>query len=77
MCGTTHGWTGATASQQLATILTDADDNFTPQAVDPGIALGPVCIRQVIATTASKTGMLEVSLTAQIIVSWLTTLESG
>ena len=34
-----HSWT---ASHQLATILTDADDNFTRQVVDPGIALGPV-----------------------------------
>ena len=33
VCGTMHGWTG---SQQLATILTDADDSFTHQAVDPG-----------------------------------------
>ena len=31
-------------SHQLATILMDANDNFTCQAVDPGIALGPVCI---------------------------------
>ena len=37
-----HGWTDDTALQQLAgTTLTDADDNnFTRQAVDPGIALG-------------------------------------
>ena len=41
VCGTTHGWT---ASHQLATILTDADDNFTRQVVDPGIVLGRVCI---------------------------------
>ena len=34
-----HGWTDATASQLLATILTDADDNSTRQAVDPGIVL--------------------------------------
>ena len=33
--GTTHGWTDTTASWQLATILTDANDNFTRQAVDP------------------------------------------
>ena len=33
------------------TTLTDADDNSTCQAVDPGIALGPVCIRRVVATT--------------------------
>ena len=43
----------ATASRQLATTLTDADDNFTLQAVDPGIALGPVCIQRVVATSAS------------------------
>ena len=43
VCWTTHGWTDATASRWLATILTDANDNFTCQAVDPGIVLGPVC----------------------------------
>ena len=32
----THDWTDATASRQLATTLTDADDNFTRKAVDPG-----------------------------------------
>ena len=67
VCGTTHGWTVATASRQLATTLTDADDNFTEQAVDPGIALGPVCIRCVVATTASRTGRLGILLAAQII----------
>ena len=44
VCGTMHSWIDATASWQPATILTDADDNFTRQAVDPGIALGPVGI---------------------------------
>ena len=39
VCGTTHGWTDATASRQIATTLTDAYDYFTRQAVDPGIAL--------------------------------------
>ena len=33
------------------TTLTDADDNFTCQVVDPGIALGLVCIQRVVATT--------------------------
>ena len=37
MCGGIHGWT---ASHQLATILKDADDNFTRQVVDPEIVLG-------------------------------------
>ena len=41
-----------TAPRQLAgTTLTDANDNFTRQAVDPGIALGPVCNQRVVATT--------------------------
>ena len=62
MCGTTHGRTDATASQQLATTLTDTDDNFTCQVVDPRIALGPVCIRLVVAATASGSGMLGVLL---------------
>ena len=62
MCGTTHGWT---ASRQLATILTDADDNLTRQAVDPGIALGPVYIRRVVAATASGTWMLGILLPAR------------
>ena len=57
--------------QQLATILTDANDNLTRQAVYPGIALGPVYIRPVVAATASGTGLLCVLLPAQIIVSWL------
>ena len=45
VCGTMHSWADTTASQQLTTILIDADDNFTSQAVDPGLALGPVCVR--------------------------------
>ena len=40
MCGTTHGWT---ASHQLTPSLTNADNIFPRQAIDPGIALGPVC----------------------------------
>ena len=44
VCRTTHGWTHATASRQLATTLTDANNNFTRQAVDPELALGPVRI---------------------------------
>ena len=47
VCWTTHGWTDATASRLLATTLMDSNDNFTHQAVDPGIVLGPVCILQV------------------------------
>ena len=38
---TMHGWTDATALQQLAT---NANDNVTHQEVDPGIVLGSVCI---------------------------------
>ena len=64
-----HGWTHATASQQLATTMMDADNNFTRQVVDPRIVLGPVCIRRVIAVTASRTGKLGVPLPARIIVS--------
>ena len=40
-----HGWTDATAPQRLAdTTLTGAEANFTRQADDPEIVLGPVCI---------------------------------
>ena len=41
---TTHSWTDATVSQQLATILTDAYDNVPRQTVEPElVVLGPVC----------------------------------
>ena len=43
----------STKCSELATTLTAADNNFTRQMVDPGIALGPVCIRRVVATTTS------------------------
>ena len=66
MCETTPGWTDATASRQLTTILIDADAR---QVVDPGIALETVCIRTVVVATASGTGMLGVLLPACIIVS--------
>ena len=46
-----HNWTDATTSQQLATTLTDADNNLTHNTVNP--ALGLVCIRQVVVPCAS------------------------
>ena len=54
-----HGWT---ASHQVTTSLTDADYIFPRQAIDPGIALGPVCICRVVAATPSGTGILGVLL---------------
>ena len=39
-----YSWTDTTASQQLATTLMNAKDNFISQAVDPVIALLPVCM---------------------------------
>ena len=42
VCRTMHDWTDATASRQLAPTLTNGDDNFTRQVVDP--AVGPVCM---------------------------------
>ena len=42
--GTMYSWTDTTASQQLATTLMNAKDNFISQAVDPVIALLPVCM---------------------------------
>ena len=62
--GPTHGWTDARASQQLATTLKDADDNFAFQAVDPKLALGPVRIQRVVATTGCQTSRLGVLLAA-------------
>ena len=32
--------------------------SFTHQAVDPRVALGPVCVQKVVAATASRTGRL-------------------
>lgn len=78
VCGTKRGWTDATDSWQLATTLMDTDKiNLTRQVVDPGIALGPVCIQQVVATTASETWRLGVLLLARIIVSQLPASESS
>ena len=65
VCGTMHGWTDATASRQLATTLTNADDNFRlARWLIQGQRLGPVCIRQGIAATASGTGRLGILLPA-------------
>ena len=55
----------ATASRQLATTLTDGDDKFR---LIQDSARTTVCIRQVVATTASGTERLGVLLSAQIIV---------
>ena len=69
VCKATHSWTLATVVWQLATTLTDADDNFTHQIVDPGIELGPVCTQRVVVATAGGTGRLGILLPARTIVS--------
>ena len=40
--GIIHGWTDVTAFRQLAITLTDADDSFTCQVVEPVLYIGPV-----------------------------------
>ena len=74
---TTHGWTDTIASRQLVTTLTDTDNNLTCRAVDPGIALEPVCIQWVIAINASWTVRLGILQPAWIIVPWSQASESG
>ena len=44
LCGTTHGGTDATASQELATTLMDADHNFPHYVVGPELVLEPAHI---------------------------------
>ena len=59
VCWTTHGWTDATASRQLATTLTDGDDNFwLAKRLIQDSARTTVCIWRVVATTASGTERL-------------------
>ena len=59
VCWTTHGWTDTTASRQLATTLTDGDDNFwLAKRLIQDSARTTVCILRVVATTASGTERL-------------------
>ena len=52
-------------------------ENTVGQAVDPGIALEPICSRRVIAATASGTEKLDMLLQAQIIVLQSPASENG
>ena len=52
MYGTTHSSTDATASQELATTLMDANHDFPHCVVNPELVLKPVHI----TATASRTG---------------------
>ena len=77
-CWTKHGWTDATASRQLATTLTDGDNNFwLAKRLIQDSTRTTVCIWRVFATTASGTERLGVLLPGRIIALWLPASENG
>ena len=52
VCGTTYGWADNISSQLP---LTNADGcSLTCQAVNPELALGPVCISQQVGAATAK-----------------------